>query len=79
MQVPCAIEYFDREGQPTVFGPVTASKLLITLLDEDYDQVKGCAYVVVGGDRYFYKRTIPPVGLYSVGVYQIVFIAENDI
>lgn len=77
--VPCAVEYADREGEPVPFGVVTASKLLITLLDEDYDQVKGCAYVVAGGDKYLYRRTVPPMGLYSVGVYQMIFIAENEL
>jgi len=78
VKVPCAIEYFDREENPVPFGAVTASKIIVTLLDEDYDVVKTCVAVVVGGDRYFRKRTVPPVGLYSVGVYQIVCVAENE-
>lgn len=77
--VPCAVEYTDREGEPVPFGMVTASKLVITLLDEDYDQVKGCSYVVAGGDKYLYRRTVPPMGLYSVGVYQLIFVAENEL
>mgnify|MGYP001579973849 CR=1 FL=1 len=77
--VPCAIEYTDREGEPVPFGMVTATKLAVTLLDEDYDQVKGCAYVVAGGDKYLFRRTVPPVGLYSVGVYTMIFVAENEV
>lgn len=79
VSVPCGIEYFDAQDQPVVFGSVTASRLAITLLDEDYDKVKGCAWVTVGGERYFYKRTQPPAGLFDVGVYTMHFTAENEL
>lgn len=79
VSVPCGIEYFDADDQPTTFGSVTASHLAITLLDEDYDRVKGCAWVVLGGERYFYKRTQAPLGLFDVGVYIMRFTAENEL
>lgn len=76
--VPCGIEYFDAQGEQIVFGTVTATKIVITFLDEDYQQAKGCAYVVIGPDRYIYKRTEPPSGLFDVGLYRLHFTAEND-
>jgi hypothetical protein len=79
VRVPCAVEWIDHEGETVPFGTVTATKLNITLLDEEYDQVKGCSYVIAGGDKYLYRRTAPPVGLYDVGVYQMVFVAENEL
>lgn len=78
VSAPCGIEYFDADDQPIVFGSITATKLRVTLLDEDYDRVKGCAWLVVGGERYFYKRTRPPQGLFDVGVYTLTFSAENE-
>lgn len=75
----CGIEYFDANDQPIVFGSVTASRVGVTLLDEEYDKVKGCAYMVIGGERYFYKRTEPPAGLFDVGVYTMYFAAENEV
>ena len=78
VKVDCAIEYFDAENQPTNFGMIAPSRISVTLLDEDYDRVKECAYVVVHGDRYNYRRTEPPSGLFDVGVYTMHFTAENE-
>lgn len=78
VRVPCGIQYVDAEGQDVPFGSLTASKVLCTLLDEDYKKVAGCAYVVIGGDRYNYQRTQPPSGLFDVGLYVMHFRAENE-
>jgi hypothetical protein len=78
VQVPCSVEYFDAEGVPTDFGIVTPSRAAITLLDEDYKKVKECAYVVLGGDKFVYRRTQSPDGLFDVGLYTMHFVSEND-
>lgn len=77
-QVDCAVEYFDAEGQPTSFGLLTPARLSATLLDVDYEEVRHAAYVVVHGDRYNYRRTQPPQGLFDVGLYVMHFTAENE-
>lgn len=79
VHVPCGIEYLDAEGQPVPFGTVTASRLLLTLLDEDYLKVKDSAYVVLGGEKYLYQRTEPPTGLFDVGLYTMHFRSENEL
>lgn len=73
-----AIEYFDAEGQPTGFGPLTPSRLALTLLDEEYVDVKDAKWVVVHGDRYNYSRTEPPQALFDVGVYVMHFKSEDE-
>ena len=78
VRVDCAIEYFDAENQPTNFGLLAPSRISVTLLDVDYVKVKGCAYVVVGGDRYDYRRTEPPLGLFDVGVYIMHFASPSE-
>ena len=78
VQVPCAVEYFDAENQPTSFGLIAPSRLSVTLLDEDYSKVKGCAFVVVHGDRYNYRRTEPPSGLFDVGLYTLHFTSQSE-
>ena len=78
IQVNCAIDYFDAENQPTSFGLLSPSRLTITLLDEDYAKVKDSSYVVVHGDRYNYRRTEPPSGLFDVGIYTMHFTAQNE-
>jgi hypothetical protein len=76
--VDCAVEYFDAENQPTGFGLLAPTRLAITLLDEDYDQDKDAAYVVAHGDRYDYRRTEPPSGLFDVGLYTMHFTARGE-
>lgn len=78
VKVDCAVEYLDAEGQPTSFGLLAPSRIAVTLLDVDYEQVAGVAYVVAHGDRYNYRRTEPPAGLFDVGLYVMHFTAENE-
>lgn len=78
VQVDCAVEYFDSENQPTAFGLLAPSRVAITLLDDDYEQVKDCAYVVIHGDRYDYRRTEPPSGLFDVGIYVMYFTSGSE-
>lgn len=79
VKVPCGVEYFDAEGNPTPFGTVTASRIALTLLDEDYAQVHDASYVVVAGEKYLYRHTEPPSGLFDVGLYVMHFRAENEL
>lgn len=76
--VDCAVEYFDAENQPTSFGLLAPSRLAITLLDEDYEKVKTADYVVCHGDRYDYRRTEPPSGLFDVGLYVMHFTSRSE-
>lgn len=76
--VDCAVEYFDAENQPTNFGLLAPSRIVVTVLDEEYAKIKGCDYVVIHGDRYNYRRTEPPTGLFDVGVFSLHFMAESE-
>lgn len=76
--VPCAVEVFDREGQATSFGVVAPYRAVITLLDKEYEQVKGFKYVVLGGNRYRYLHTEPPVGLVSIEVWTVHVVTDDE-
>lgn len=76
---PCAIEYLDAAGQPTPFGAIVPSKVRVTLLDEDYAQVKDADYILISGDRYLRHHEPPAYGLFDVGVHQIMYVAENEL
>lgn len=78
VRVPCAIEYFDNVGKIENFGVIVPTKLELTLLDQEYVQIKGFQYVVIGGSRYFYSRTQTPMGLVSVGIYIVHVTAEDQ-
>lgn len=76
--VPCAIELMDLADRTEGFGPLRFSRAEITLLDAEYQQVRGFAHVVIGGDRYFYVKTEPPVALGSIDVWTVHVSAEDD-
>jgi hypothetical protein len=70
-RVACAIEFQDSLGQTTTAGDVQATQVVVTLLDPEYQQVKGFDYVVAGGDKYYYRLTDPPVALGSIDVWTV--------
>lgn len=76
--VPCAVEYNDRADMARSFGILQPTRVKITLLDPDYQQVKGFAYVVIGGDKYVYRSTEPPVALGSIDVWTVYAVAEDE-
>lgn len=79
VHVSCAIQYFDRDGQPTVFGELVPSRVEITLLDQEYVLVKDAIGVVLGGELFKYGHTEPPTGLFDVGLFKIHYSNENDL
>lgn len=78
VRVPCAVEYFDATAQLTELGAVSPTRVEILLMDVDYEQVKDAVAVVIHGDRYNYRKTEPPSGLFSVGIYTLHFDAEDE-
>lgn len=78
VRVVCAVEYQDREGRPVNFGTVTPSKVELTLLDAEYQKVKGFDHVVIGGGRYDYRRTPPPVGMVTETIWTVICEAEDE-
>ena len=75
--VACAIETVEVADQDTRLGTVRPSRLKVTLLEAEHTTVKGCAYVVVGGDRFDYRHTDPPVGLYDASVWTMWFTRSD--
>src|ERR1044072_821527 len=63
VQVSCAVDYIDAPEAVETFGGDRPSRIEITLLDTEYQQIKGFSFVVAGGDKYVYDSTEPPVAL----------------
>lgn len=78
VKATCAVEYDDAQTTPTNVGFITASRVRTILLDDEYQKVKGAIYITIGGDRYDYRRTEPPTGLFDVGIYVMHWVAENE-
>lgn len=79
VQIACAVEFFDANGVPTNFGDLVPSKATVTLLDEEYAQVKDAIGVMLRGEKYLYKSTEMPTGLFDVGIYTMHFVAEDAV
>lgn len=76
VRVPCGIE--DASGEPTLTGLGRfGDGIIVTLLDEDYEAVKGFEFVVVGGVRYDYSREMVPRGLGQVGIHRLLCTGEG--
>lgn len=78
VQVPCAIEFFDRADRAESFGVIAPSRIQITLLDVDYQKIKGFDYVAAGGDKYIYHSTEPPNALGTIDVWTVWASAEDE-
>jgi len=76
--VPCAIEYVDGQGKIENFGIIVPSKIKVILMGDEYEQVKGFDFVVIGGQRYFYRSTENPVGLGSIPIWTLHCEAEDQ-
>ena len=78
IKVPCSMDYKDAAGNLVAAGSVSATGMVLGLLDEDYVQVKGFSYCVVAGVKYNYQRTDRPQGLVSVGIYTVHVLADDE-
>lgn len=78
IRVDCSVEYVDRAEGTEQFGAITPSRIKITLLDPEYQKVKGFQYVVAGGDRYNYRLTEPPVALGNIDVWVVHCVGEDE-
>lgn len=76
--VPCSVEFFLRGQEVETFGTLATTRIKITLLDPDYQKVKGFAYCVAGGDKYVYDLTQPPDALATIDVWTVWAVAEDD-
>lgn len=77
-QVACAVEFYDGAAVVEQFGSVRPTKIRLTLLDPEYQEVKGFSFVVAGGDKYIYDKTEPPVALGTIDVWMVWASAENE-
>lgn len=76
--VPCAVEFQTATADELPVGSFRPTKATITLLDEDYVQVKDATDVVLGGDTYLIGYKPPPLGAGPVTVYQFVCFARQE-
>lgn len=80
VQIPVAVEFSARPAGSleTSIGEFDTSRVIITILDEDYELVRGADEVLLGGNTYDIQFVGPPIGLFEVTVYQVFAIARDE-
>jgi hypothetical protein len=59
-------------------GQFDTSRAVVTLLDEDYEQVKTADYATIGNTTYDIDFTGPPIGMFAVGVFTVYLTARDE-
>ena len=83
VQVVCAYEFFSPLGRqggfPTEVGDFTPTTLVVTLFQEEWEEVRGFSYVTVGPSlqKWLFRYWRPAYGLGGFTVYQIHCSAEG--
>ena len=78
LEVDCAIEVVKADAEELPVGNFRPTKILVTLLDEQYALVEGCREMVYNGDRYVFGYEPESNGLFDVGVYTLIFYAKDE-
>lgn len=78
VRVNCAIEMVKADQEEIPVGSFRPVKAIVTLLDVDYAQVKGCKEMILNGDTYAYGYEPGALGMFEVGVHQMIFYAVQE-
>lgn len=87
IQVTCAVEFFSKGGdtQGTRVGELDVSRIIITLLDEEWEEVllngddNVPDFVQMDDAEYKVLFVGPPIGLFDVTVYQVFIQAIDEV
>lgn len=80
VQVPVAWQFQPSRttSGTNVVAEFEAPVVIVTVLDEDYEQIIGADLVMMGQNTYEIQYVAPPVGLFEVTVYQIYCRARDE-
>jgi hypothetical protein len=76
--VNCAVEYTKADAEEIPVGSFRPIKAIVTLLDVDYAQVKGCREMIANDDTYAYGYEPGAMGLFEVGIHTMFFFAVQE-
>lgn len=78
ISVDCAIEVERADAEELPVGNFRPTKVIATLLDQQYALVKDCRELIYNGDRYLFGYEPESNGLFDVGVYTMIFYAVDE-
>jgi hypothetical protein len=80
VQIDCAVDFVPRAtlAGGTAVGHFDTPRAIITVLDEDYPDIVGADTVLLGENVYTIDFVAPPVGLFTVTIYQLHVSAQDE-
>ncbi len=78
VSVDCAIEVERADAEELPVGNFRPTKVVVTLLDDQYEVVNDCRELIYNGDRYLFGYEPESNGLFEVGVYTMIFYAVDE-
>jgi hypothetical protein len=76
--VDVAIELADATADEMPVGNFRPVKATITLMAQEYEQVKGCREIKYNNDRYGFSHELDLLGLFDLDFHVLVFFAINE-
>lgn len=79
--IPVAVEFISRASlaDGTPIGDFDTPKLIVTVIDEYFPQVKGASHIKIDNTTYKISYLAPPIGLFSVTIYQFYCAAVDEV
>lgn len=80
LSVPYALEFVPRAagGASTTFGDIQTSRIIVTVMDTDFAQIKTADYATIGPTTYHILYDAPPTGLFGVTVHAFYLEAQDS-
>lgn len=77
VQVPCAVEVSGIEIDLSTVGQFNPQRARLTILDEDFELVRGFHEVTMSGAIYRYSKLVQIIGLYDMDTYIVEVLARD--
>lgn len=80
VQIPVAMEFSARPAGTldTTVGQFDSARVILTILDTDFESVQGSDEVLLGGNSYTIDFWGPPMGLFDVTIYSVYCTATDE-
>lgn len=78
VKVDCAVEIVRADANEIPVGKFLPTKAVVTVLDEEYEQIKGCRELIYNADRYLFGYEPDALGLFDVGTFTLIFYALDE-
>jgi hypothetical protein len=76
--VDCSVEIDHVRPDEMPVGTYRPTRAVVTVLDEQYAQIKGCRELRFNGDRYLFDSEQYGLGLFGVGIAVMHFYAVDE-